>query len=201
MLLRRLSPFDGADKWREMWNNEVIPYIQTMRLIAGRGIRLNHLPAGTVIETLPHAGKAPLNAAPIEGYNSYFKISVSGDTESGYTATISDGATGGNSIAVVNGYTVYQVEPYSEVISQSRLFFLKFTPPGYYFQSGTQYKEAVLEIGSQSIDEVLPDASQEGCFYTQIGRVIFNNGTPVVVQDYTAGVADIRWYAACNYNG
>ena len=43
----------------------------------------------------------------------------------------------------------------------------------------------------------LPAGGTDGAFYTQLGRVLWNDGKPRVVQDFSAGVADVRWYAGC----
>ncbi len=199
MQLRRLnesSPLRTVAAWREMWNGEVLPYLRSLAVVAGSGIAVRRHPAGTVVEVsgapVSAAAAAPPAAA---GYNSYFKLTLSSATSGEgtvHTVTIADGATGGDSLAVVNGYTLYSISPYTEAVTTDRCFFLKYTP-AVYDDSGA-VTPATLVIGSGG---ELPSYLSTGCFYTQLGRVIFTGGVPSVVQDFTAGVADVRWYVKC----
>ena len=204
MYLRRLSDNGGAavTEWRRMWNDEVLPHLESLRLAAGPGLRIDRHPNGTVIRLAPLPGSAR-SAAPADPdfYHSYFKLTLSSATANGATvrtAKIADGATGGNSVAVVNGYTVYSIPPYTEVVNADRLFYLKYRPAVYNATGGT-IDRAVLTIGSlgpnSSGDLILPEGGTDHAFYTQLGRVLWRNGVPKVVQDFTSGVADVRWYA------
>ncbi len=49
-MLQRLNV---ASDWQRMWNNEVLPYLQAAKVVAGRGIRVDEHPGGTVISELP----------------------------------------------------------------------------------------------------------------------------------------------------
>ena len=52
MFLTRL--FSGSPaEWRDMWNNEVLPYLRGAQLVAGPGIRIDRRPAGTLIRSIP----------------------------------------------------------------------------------------------------------------------------------------------------
>lgn len=201
MFLKRLvhGGFAALSEWRDLWNGEVLDYLRGLQIVPGSGIRVRRLPSGTVIEAEPVAsvGSAPPPLSAGE-YNSYFKLALTAATENGattYSVTIADGATAGNSTAVVNGYTTYSIAPYTEVVTASRLFYLKYTPATY-TSSGAVSVAATLIIES-SDNLVLPAYGTNGSFYTQIGRVVFADGQPAVFQDFTAGVADIRWYAVC----
>ena len=186
----------GIAEWRAMWNQSVLPYLRGQRLVAGKGVRVSQRPAGTVIEVVDGYTAAGGATQPqSEAYDSYFKLTLSGSENDGHLVTIADGATGGNSVAVVNGYTVYTVPPYTESVSADRLFYLKYTP-AVYWNDGSVETPAVLEIGSGAT-MTLPAGGTDGAFYTQLGRVLWNDGKPRVVQDFTAGVADVRWYAGC----
>ena len=48
----------GIAEWRRMWNQDVLPYLRGARLIAGRGVRINRLPTGTVVEVVDAGGHA-----------------------------------------------------------------------------------------------------------------------------------------------
>ena len=58
MSLNRLfsSDFGGIAEWREMWNNEVLPYLHSERLVAGPGVRIDRRPAGTLIRVVSSGG-------------------------------------------------------------------------------------------------------------------------------------------------
>ena len=43
-------------KWSEMWNGPLLDHLQSMRLIAGNGIRIQHYSNGTVIEAAAASG-------------------------------------------------------------------------------------------------------------------------------------------------
>ena len=52
MFLQRL--FSGSPvEWRDMWNDEVLPYLRSEHLVAGPGIRIDRRPAGTLIRAVP----------------------------------------------------------------------------------------------------------------------------------------------------
>ena len=54
MALNRLfsSEFDGIDEWKNMWNDEVLPYLHAAELVAGPGLRIDRRPAGTLIRVI-----------------------------------------------------------------------------------------------------------------------------------------------------
>ena len=58
MVLRYLSRGDsgGVAEWREMWNEEVLPYLRAEHLAAGPGIRLDRRPAETLIRVVSSGG-------------------------------------------------------------------------------------------------------------------------------------------------
>ena len=193
MYLKRLDG-GGFSEWRSMWDREILPYLRSLRPVAGPGVRIDRRPGGTLIRVVPSSATAPAGAKAAT-YDSYFKLTLSAAENGGHLVTIADGATGGNSVAVVNGYTVYTVPPYTESVSADRLFFLKYTP-AVYWNDGSVHTPATLEIGSSGT-MILPSGGTDGAFYTQLGRVLWNDGKPRVVQDFSAGVADVRWYAGC----
>ena len=186
-----------------MWNDEVLPYLRSLRPVAGPGLAIDHLPAGTVIRAVSApAAAAQSSASNDDFYHSYFKLAL--ENENGvFRVKIADGATGGNSYAVVNGYTAYTVAPYAETVTGDRLFFLKYTP-AQYGSSGSQTAVPTLVIASLGPAEgssgfpSLPSGGTDGAFYMQLGRLLWNSGAPKVVQDFTGGVAEFRWYVKCN---
>lgn len=199
MYLERL--YDGGfSEWRSMWNREVLPYLRSLRPVAGPGLRIDRTPDGSLIRLSSAGGGAPSRPAGADFYQSYFKLKLSRNDEGVHSVTIADGATGGESIAVVNGYTTFRVAPYTEVVTANRLFYLKFRPATFW-NDGAVYTPATLTIeslGNGPDGMVLPEGGTDGAFYTQLGRVLWNNAGKVrVVQDFTGGVADIRWYASC----
>ena len=58
MFLNRLfsSDFGGITEWKEMWNDEVLPYLRSERLVAGPGGRIDRRPAGTLIRVVSSGG-------------------------------------------------------------------------------------------------------------------------------------------------
>lgn len=200
MFLRRLNT--GGREWRDMWNDEVLPYLLSLRPVAGPGLAIDRLPSGTVIRAVAVPAAAAQSTSPGgDVYRSYFKLSL----ENGnglFRVRIADGATGGNSYAVVNGYSTYAVAPYTETVAGDRLFFLKYTP-AQYDASGAETAVPTLVIASLGPTEgdgafpVLPSGGAGGAYYMQLGRLLWNSGAPKVVQDFTGGVAEFRWYVKC----
>lgn len=201
MLLRHLVY--GGREWRDMWNDEVLPYLRSLRPVAGPGVLIDRRPAGTVFRAVP-APTAAASSPSAKGdfYQSYFKLTLE-NGNGGFQVKIADGATGENSYAVVNGYSTYTLAPYSETVAGDRLFFLKYTP-AQYNASGSQTAAATLVIASLGPAEgssglpSLPSGGTEGAYYMQLGRCLWNNGAPKIVQDFTGGVAEFRWYVKCN---
>ena len=135
-------------------------------------------------------------------YSGYFMLALhdaGGESSSGWRVWVVDGATydganlsgSGNSICKVNN-RVFEVAPWeSAAISGTsygtRIVALRFTPGE---SSAQDSVEPVLL-------EELPDDS-ESAAYCQLGRVVIPRyGQPHVVQDHTAGVAQIWWYLLC----
>lgn len=202
MFFKRLSlaGIPGVEEWRNMWNDEIVPHLKSLQPVAGPGIMIDRHPNGTVIRAVPAPGVAAASPPAGESYSSYFKLTLAASDENGVTVhrvTIADGATGGNSVAVVNGYSTYTVPPYTETVSGDRLFFLKYRP-AVYGPYGAVVTPATLTIDSIGADGagalVLPDGGTDNAFYTQLGRVLWHDGSPETVQDFTAGTADVRWY-------
>lgn len=205
MYLKRLFEHGiaGADEWRDLWNREILPHLRSLRPVAGPGVRIEQKAGGTVIAAAPVTGTgAARPAAERELYDSYFKLKLAASAGSGgattHTVTVADGATGGDSLAVVNGYRSYRLEPYAETVSGDRLFFLKYTP-AVYGSGGAVVSSATMEIGSQAVSGGGMELPQgDGACYVQLGRVLWSAGAPRVVQDFTGGVADVRWYVSCH---
>ena len=205
MYLKQLlkSGFDGIAEWRDMWNNEILPYLRSLRPLAGHGICTEEKADGTVI----NATAAPTAAAETETvveralYNSHFKLTLDSFSSGGsvtYTVTVADGATGNYSRATVNCYNSYILPPYTETVAEDRLFYLKYTP-AVYGSGGAVVSSATMNSGSlvSSGGSALRLPQGDGACYIQLGRVLWSSGTPQVVQDFTAGVADVRWYVSC----
>lgn len=59
MYLKQLfnAGFAGVTEWRTLWNQTVLPYLRSQRIIAGHGIRTRQMPAGTVIEAVDAGGR------------------------------------------------------------------------------------------------------------------------------------------------
>ena len=203
MYLKQLlgSGTAGFAEWRDMWNWEIIPYLRTLRPLAGHGICTEEKADGTMINatTVPGITADPGPAAG-EPYRSYFKLtlgSVSSGGEIVPTVTVADGATGGSSIAVLNGYSSYRLPPYVETVTEDRLYYLKYTP-AVYGSGGAVVSGASMNISSVvSSGGSTPTLPAGSGAYVQLGRVLWSAGTPRVVQDFTAGVADVRWYVSC----
>jgi len=203
MFLKRLNNSAEVDEWRSMWNYEVLPYLRDLHLIAGAGIRINYLPEGCVIRVANRDGGGITSVSDEDGsYNGYFKITLSPPVSGAAVVTIADGATGSNSMAVVNGGSTYSLPPYSETVSGGALYLLKYTP-AQYNSGGAVVSSATMAISSihQSGGSfpTLPDGGTSGAYYCQLGRVIWSSGSavPKVVQDHTAGVVQFNWFANC----
>lgn len=196
MYLEQLSKSEDFAAWRKQWNDRVLPFLDSLRPVAGPGIRIDRKDNGSVIRAVP-AAHAP---AAVAWYSSYFKITMSSAVSSGAAVTIADGATGSNSIAVVNGGSTYSIPPYSETITSGALYLLKYTPDqfgsgGAVVSGATMVVSSIHQSGGSF--PTLPDGSTSGAFYYQLGRVIGSGGSFRVVQDHTAGVVQFNWFANC----
>lgn len=106
MVLRYLSREDsgGVAEWREMWNEEVLPYLRSEHLAAGPGIRLDRRPAETLIRVVPDGpggGKVILAAV------------VTPPTSGGVTGTVAPVVIGsGGEITVASGAAIRAVFPF-----------------------------------------------------------------------------------------
>lgn len=197
MYLQRLfgSGFAGIDEWREMWNDDVLPYLRTLRPIAGPGILIEEKSDGMLIGAVPGAPAVSPPPASAPEYSSYFKLTLA-NTSGGAVVTVADGATGSDSIAVVNGGSTYTLPPYSETVSGARVFCLKYTPAQY--NSGGAIVSGAQMVISSVEGSVLPSGGTSGAYYMQLGRVVGSSGGELrVVQDHTAGVAYFNWYVRC----
>ena len=181
----------------QTWNQLIECLVYAMAHPRGDGVTVLNTAADLLSADV--RGAAPGGGGTAE-YAGYFKLSLA-NTDGAYTVTIADGATGGNSTAVVNGGTTYSIAPYSEVVTGDRLFFLKYTP-AQYDQYGAVSAPATLVIASLGpaggVFPVLPSGGTDGAYYMQLGRCLWNAGTPTVVQDHTAGVAEFNWFVNCN---
>ena len=187
------SGMAGFAEWREMWNDEVLPYLSGLRPVGGPGMRIDRGNGGTVFRTAPSTVPAAAPAAG-DGYSSYFKLTLA-DTSSGAVVTVADGATGSNSIAVVNGGSTYSLPPYTETVAGARVFLLKYTPAQYNSNGGIA-SSATMVISSVA-GGTLPSGGTSGAFYYQLGRTVGSGAELRVVQDHTAGVAQFQWFANC----
>ena len=194
MELRQLSDagMSGLAEWREMWNDEVLPYLESLRPVAGPGTRIDRKANGTLFRAVPAAtAAAPPPAPKPPEYSSYFKLTLA-DTSGGAVVTVADGATGSNSIAVVNGGSTYTLPPYSETVSGARVFLLKYTPAQFGSDGGI-VSGATMVISSVE-GGTPPSGGTSGAYYMQLGRTVGSGAALRVVQDHTAGVAQFPYY-------
>ena len=201
MYLERLSDLENFSAWRGMWNDTVLPFLHSLEPVAGPGIRIDRKPNGALFRAVPAPANAP-EPGVNSGYSSYFKITVAPPVSGGAVVTIADGATGSDSIAVVNGGSTYTLPPYTETVSGGALFLLKYTPAQYnsgggIASSATMVVSSLHESGG--IFPTLPSGGTSGAYYYQLGRVLWSGGSgaPQVVQDHTAGVVQFQWFADC----
>ena len=143
-----------------------------------------------------------MKEAPVE-YTGSFKITVtsatSGNTTT-YTGTVAGTVTSNGvpvSFATVNGLTSYTLQSYSETITKNdnRLFYLVYSPPTYN-NNGAVVSSGSMAVGSMQLTSGggLTMPAQDDKSYTQLGRVIWKNDEPVVIQDFKGSKVDVRWY-------
>lgn len=63
-------------KWSEMWNGPLLDHLQSMRLIAGNGIRIQHYANGTVIEAEAASAGAAAAVQPDEEDGGPFAVEI-----------------------------------------------------------------------------------------------------------------------------
>ena len=108
MFLNRLFSNDlgGIAEWKNMWNDEVLPYLRSERLVAGPGVRIDRRPAGTLIRVVssgaadggPGLTLAAVVTAPSGAYGVGEYRPVVLNTDGTYT--------------VVSGGTISAITPY-----------------------------------------------------------------------------------------
>ena len=94
-----------AARWRTMWNTEILPYLRSARLVAGRGIRLDQRPGGTVISVTGGGSRGGGSS----GYSGGFKLIDAREFSSGGVVTK-------YAVKVING-----ADPDSEYCGQTDL--------------------------------------------------------------------------------
>ena len=189
VLLQGLTPISAAGAITA--GDPLVPY--SGGVVSGEGGNARALTTaasgGIVLAQLGAGGAAV-------AYSGYFTLSVAGSTASTITVGIADGATGSNSIAVVNGGTTYSLPPYTATVSGETVFCLAYTP-AQYNSGGALVSSATMAISSVPGD-TLPSGGTSGAYYMQLGRVVGSSGAELrVVQDHTAGVAYFNWYQNC----
>lgn len=204
LMLRELDKkgCPGCEQWREMWNSEILLYIRKIRLIPGRGVRVSHVPNGTICETAPAVhpatGSVSVEEAPVE-YTGSFKITVTSATSGNITTYTTSVAHSEYqySRASVNGITSYVLPAYTETIARNdnRLYYLAYTPPTYN-SNGAVVSSGSMAVGSMQLTSGggLTMPAQDGKSYTQLGRVIWKDNKPEIVQDWKGASVDVRWY-------
>ena len=108
MFLQRLLSGAPAE-WRDMWNDEVLPYLRSERLVAGPGLQIDRRPAGTLIRAVSSGdggnggsgGSFTLAAvvtAPAGGYGDGEYAPVTLNSDGTYTIT------SGGSVAAITPF-------------------------------------------------------------------------------------------------
>lgn len=68
-------------KWRDMWNNTLLDHLQSMRLVAGSGIRIQKLASGTVISADRSSGGAAPSAVAQDSDGGAFAVTIEDDSD------------------------------------------------------------------------------------------------------------------------
>ena len=182
----------------QTWNRLIDCLEYAMSHPRGDGITVLNTAAGLL--TAAGVGGGTPAAAKQDGYNSYFKLTMTGSTGSGATIRIADGGGDSRSYAVVNGGSSYAIPPYTETVSGGALFLLKYTP-AQYNSGGQVVSGATMAISSLHSSggtfPSLPSGGTSGAYYYQLGRVVGSDGALKIVQDHTAGVVHFNWFANC----
>ena len=159
--------------------NTVIDYLREIRLVAGNGIRINRLPAGTTIEsTATAAGGTPAGPAGDE-YNGYFKIVNVSDSE--HKIMVVDGntwdpgtQTSGPSICRING-TAFPVNAWTSQAITGRFYVVL-----QYHADGTNESVKIR------LFQAIPPDHMTIKFH-QIGEVYVQDGMLKIIQRHTSG--------------
>ena len=125
MLPNKLNRGDSLVRLFDLWN-QLIDYLHETRLVAGHGIRINRLPAGTTIESTATAtGGTP--AAPPQGHPFDAKLINKGTEENPqyyvqiYNSALPDSPYAG---IVYVGYTTLKIPAAEIEISTQNGFFI-----------------------------------------------------------------------------
>ena len=109
MSLEHLTSGDlgGFAEWKRMWNDEVLPYLHSERLVAGPGVRIDRRPAGTLIRVIPSGGGGG------NGGVATLAAVVTMPTSGGGIGTVSPVTIGsGGEITITSGATIQAKFPY-----------------------------------------------------------------------------------------
>lgn len=178
-------------RWREMWNTLLREHLNSMRLIAGKGIRIQHYPNGTVISADRTSAAAVPAAAQEDEYSGCFKI-VDVSTGEEHRIMVVDGESydaaeksSGPSLYRINSGVLREIGPWtsgpvSAINRRNQYVVLQYHHDG---------REEHVSI--RLMENLPPLDNNAGCptlQYYLIGYVVFYNNAMHITQSHRSGI-------------
>ena len=175
MLPSKLTHGDNLQNLFQKFNT-VIDYLREIRLVAGNGIRINHLPAGTTIESTTTAtgGGSP----SVSAYSGMFQLKLS-TGEEGNSVSVIDGMDPDADECGIVGYggESYSVPVWNAAVSQGIEWYIYLVKTAEGF--------AVIKSGEQlGFSRHVPNIL--------IGRVDYTGSMCKVFQDHVTGPVNVE---------
>ena len=175
-------------RWRDLWNNQLRDHLQSMHLVAGKGIRIQRYPGGTVVSAERNEASGVSSAATADEYYGYFKIEdVSTETE--HRIMVVDGnsydpaeGTSGPSRCLINS-RVREIEPWdsgpiSASSGQYQFVVLQYHHDGTEEHVSVRLMKNLLDGGNETHPTLQ---------YYLIGTIAFHDDEMTVTQSHWSG--------------
>jgi|GEM_PF-6588483 len=162
-------------KWSEMWNGLLRDHLQSMRLIAGNGIRIQHYPSGTVVSADVPSGGGTISMPPDEEDGGPFAVEIydaSTDGTPEWRVKLFDSAgESGNAGMVTIGSYREMIED-QEWEAEAGELYLDVT-----YDPETEEYKIIFDL-----EEELPETGDEKRYILRIAEIVYDEQT----DSYTA---------------
>lgn len=177
-------------KWQTMWNNTVLEHLQSMRLTAGPGIRLQRMPGGTVISAERGRGTGGMGGAAPDPEGGPFAVTAEAESGRGKTSWVirlhnSTGSSGKAGMVTAGSYRKLIHD--QEWKARAGTVYLDVT-----YSDNTESYTVVFALESE-----VPDTGDEKRYILRIAEVAHDPETNVYTVSQVRPYGDIeiagRW--------
>ena len=178
-------------KWRDMWNDILLDHLQSMRLVAGPGVRIQRLASGTVISVERGSGGSSPSAVARDSEGGPFAVEVynaneDGDEPEWKIKLFNSGSESGNAGMVTIGSFREEFED-QEWGAQEGVVYLDVT-----YDPDTEEYDIIFDL-----EEKLPDTGDERRYILRIAEISYDAETETWTAHQIRDYGDIevigRW--------